>query len=285
MNATPSLRLEPFHSLGLVGEIYFTGATSKFSLARALARSKPLVGTAAEPEDITLTTSLRSALGGTIVIEATDGCYQLAAGQPYSLTTPIGGTTNGSVSFTETVDLTNQPFAAGTLRYANTLGPYPAGAVSGKKVAGPFTAPDPPFVSLDKKLTVTHPSGTKLTTMTAGGDLAAVPSEKMAEAAEAGNRSLAADLLFARIGDERWNSQPANGSWTLAPAAADGLYAGRASLAPLPIDSLVDHKHSQPQFPTKRSPGWREANRIVGVNAWDDVFCETDATWSPVELP
>lgn len=154
-----------------LGEIYFSGSTAQFQLARTSAKSKPLVPDAPQPQ-IVLTSAFLSTAGGEIVVQATDSCYSVVSGGNYVFDSPIGGTTNGTVAFSETIDPANSDFATAPTGVTNTVGPFSPGTVTGSATNN-FLATGS-FASLAKTIDVTHPAGPKLTTLTAGGAVSLV---------------------------------------------------------------------------------------------------------------
>jgi len=153
-----------------LGNLGFLGATLNFSYVTVTALSKPYLTGLTAP-DMSITASVRSTgSGGTVSIYATDGCFGITPGAPYTLVTPLGGTTVGSVSFSEAVDPLNTFLSTGAGNVRNELGPFTSRSFSGT-LSKPFnfTATD---VSLTKTLTVTHRSGRNLSTsFRAGGKL------------------------------------------------------------------------------------------------------------------
>ena len=159
------------------GEIYFTGVVGTFAMNQTTAQSAPLVGTASEPE-IRISSVDRSGAtsGGTLNIWATDGCFTVPTAASYTLNSPFGGVAGTTVQMAEAVDLTNDPFAAAagpssTLTAdATTLSTtYGPGAYSATNTAG-FTVSDPAaWMSLTKKITITHSSAYRQTSISAGG--------------------------------------------------------------------------------------------------------------------
>jgi hypothetical protein len=158
-----------------VGRIVWSGAVGSFSRIQIDAKSKPLTtGTMA---DISLVTNVTSALGGNVEIRASDMSYSLAAGT-YTLASPIAGTNNGSVWFTETVGLNNQAFTAVadpssvTSTSSNSSG---TAALTTRSLSWTgsrqVTFASPSSVSLSKSVKVQHTTGTKTTQLTAGGKL------------------------------------------------------------------------------------------------------------------
>ena len=148
------------------GQLSFSGSTAKFSFVKIVATSKPFLTLAGGP-DIQITASFRSSASGQIAVRATDGCYAVTAGSPYTMFSPIGGTTNGRVVFRETANGSNLPFA--TTGVTNNYTTPVAGSFSaGPNRSALFSAP---YVSLTKQLNVTHSKANQLTTLTAGGKL------------------------------------------------------------------------------------------------------------------
>jgi CshA-type fibril repeat protein len=148
------------------GQLSFSGSTAKFSFVKIVATSKPFLTLNGGP-DIQITASFRSSASGQIAVRATDGCYAVTAGSPYTMFSPIGGTTNGRVVFRETANGSNLPFA--TTGVTNNYTTPVAGSFSaGPNRSALFSAP---YVSLTKQLNVTHSKANQLTTLTAGGKL------------------------------------------------------------------------------------------------------------------
>lgn len=107
-----------------LGNLGFLGATLNFNYVTVTALSKPYLAGLTAP-DMSITASVRSTgNGGTINIYATDGCFAITPGANYTLVTPLGGTTVGSVSFSEAVDPLNTFLSTGTGNVRNELGPF-----------------------------------------------------------------------------------------------------------------------------------------------------------------
>jgi CshA-type fibril repeat protein len=158
-----------------VGRIGWTGAVGRFSRVQVDARSKPLTtGTMA---DISLVSSVTGSTGGNLEIRASDMSYSLAAGT-YTLTSPIAGTNNGTVWFTETVGLQNQPFTpvADPTAVSNTASnSSPGGGLTNRSLSWTgtrqITLDSPTLVSLSKSVKLVHSTSTRTTQTTAGGKL------------------------------------------------------------------------------------------------------------------
>jgi CshA-type fibril repeat protein len=155
----------------ILGNLGFLGATAKFGYITVTALSKPyLTGTTAP--DMSITSSFRSTgSGGTLNMYVTDGCFCIVPGSNYSLVTPFGGTTVGTVSFSETVDPLNSFLSTGTGNVSNSLGPFTKRSFSGTATKPfNFSTTD---ASLTKALNLKHGAGNNLSTsFRAGGKLA-----------------------------------------------------------------------------------------------------------------
>lgn len=153
-----------------LGEIYYSGAAGSFSMNRVTARSKPLIGFADEA-DITINAVDRSSKAGTLIIEATDGNFFMSTTGTHQLTSPVGGVAAGTLTFSETVDLSNNPFAEGSNvnGYSNQLGTYQKSGFSGQKTVTFSLDNNARPLSLSKRITMVHTAALQQTSVNAGG--------------------------------------------------------------------------------------------------------------------
>lgn len=152
------------------GKIYFSGSSPNFSLITINAASKPiLVGGFA---DISIKGTVRST-GRTgsrsIRVEAFDHNYNYAAGN-YALISPITGTTQGSLTFTESVSLNNSAYVSGPNATTNS-GAITSRTFSRTRNSLPFSHTAASQISLGKSIVVTHGTSTRTTIFDAGGKL------------------------------------------------------------------------------------------------------------------
>lgn len=137
---------------------------------KTTAKSEPQISIADEPE-ITLSTVNRSSKAGTLVIEATDGNFFMGTDGPHQLNSTIGGTSAGTITFSETVDFSNNPFARGSNvdGYANQFGPFQTGSYSDQKtLVFPLSTAARPL-SLTKSITMVHTAALQQSGANAGG--------------------------------------------------------------------------------------------------------------------
>jgi PEP-CTERM motif len=136
------------------GKITFDGSLTKFTTNVSTGLSKPkLIGA---PTIIDLNSVNISEAAGTLVIELSDTGFTDVTGY---LTSAIGGTTNGTVTYETFVDPDNgDPFAATLLAVSTTSDPFFS---TGSKVLIDLTGGDPYSVGI--RVTIEHGSGTKIT--------------------------------------------------------------------------------------------------------------------------
>ena len=165
-----------------VGQIVWTLTSASasrlpnFTRVQVDARSKPVqTGSFA---DIAITTTVSSTRAANIEIRASDMGFSFNAGN-YALVSPIGGTNNGQVFFSETVGLNNQAFTgmANPTSGANTVSnTSPGTGFSGvrsvswngsKNLSLGTTSP----LSLVKTVRVVHGTSSRTTQMSAGGKI------------------------------------------------------------------------------------------------------------------
>ena len=252
------------------GEVFFTGSIGlNFSSVKTTLKD---VGTARAP-DLSLSSSVLTRNGGgTLVIEGSLG-YRLDPGTQYTLTSPIGGTTHGTVNFSESLS----PNGA-----TNQLGPFSGPAFSGQATTS-FSTPSGACgvcMVLEKEVTVAHPRGTKLTTLGAGGTISAATAE-VCEVPDSRGLPSPADLVFADLGAGAWNST--RGFGLVASAADRGTLAEEARTAARPVDSQL------PTLPgTKQVAKAKAATRAVpaaevsapfDLRALDSLLSDLGAEW------
>lgn len=160
-----------------VGRIVWAGPVGGFSRVQVDARSKPvLTGTMA---DISLVTSVTSRAAANVEVRASDMSYLLNSGT-YTLASPISGTNNGNVRFSEAIGLSNEPLtvaadlanASSVFNTSNTQ--FPNGLTNRSLSwtgARTFTLSQAALLSLGKSVRVVHGSLTRTTQLTAGGKI------------------------------------------------------------------------------------------------------------------
>jgi hypothetical protein len=149
-----------------LGRIAWTGLTSKFSRIQVDARSKPVL--TAAMADITLIVNATSSAAGTVEVQAMDMGYNLASGN-WTLASPLGGINYGSVTFSETLGLSNQPFP--TSSSVRNASPAQTARTLNWSGSSSFTLGASTSVSLMKSVTIAHTRGSLTTQAQAGGKL------------------------------------------------------------------------------------------------------------------
>ncbi len=164
-----------------VGRIGWSGAVGRFTRIQVDAKSKPL--TSGTMADISLVSTATSTTGGNVEIRASDMGYSLAAGT-YTLTSPIAGTNNATLRFSETVGLLNQPFtaAADPTSVSNTSSnASPVGGLTNRSLSWngtrQITLGSATLVSLTKSVKLVHATSIRTTQTTAGGKLVETSQE------------------------------------------------------------------------------------------------------------
>lgn len=135
------------------GLIFYNGPVGVFTVNLTTGLSKPIIGDPYEAL-LDLNSVTVSGAAGTLDIWLTDTDFAVA-GQPRStrLVSAIGGTTAGTVSFKDSLDVGNSEFGTGG-PFSIDLGTFGPGAFSGTASMGVELGADP--FSLTKKLTVVH---------------------------------------------------------------------------------------------------------------------------------
>jgi hypothetical protein len=117
----------------LAGVVTFSGNIGNFIVNVTTGLSKPVIGQRLDLNSVQVTSG---AGGGTMTLQVTDTGFTLSPG---GLKLALGGTTDGSVSFSGAGDAGNAEFGAGP---GPALGPFGPGAFSGTVIAaGAGTAP------------------------------------------------------------------------------------------------------------------------------------------------
>ena len=165
-----------------VGQIVWTRTSDSaallpnFTRVQVDARSKPVqTGSFA---DIAITTTVSSTRAANIEIRASDMGFSFNAGN-YALVSPIGGTNNGQVFFSETVGLNNQAFTgmANPTSEANTVAnTSPGTGFSGTRSVSwngskNLSLGTTSLLSLVKTVRVVHGTSSRTTQMSAGGKI------------------------------------------------------------------------------------------------------------------
>jgi hypothetical protein len=163
------------------GAIVFVGSVGVWTTNVTTGLSKPVLGgpIPSVPSLDLNTVDVSSSAGGTLQIRLTDTGFTLplAVGAQARLVSTIGGTTQGTVTLTQTLDRGNNNFGTGTTAdpVSVTLGPFvptafssPAGGVS--IFAGPIVNP----FSLTELAVITH-TGAAMTSFDATSAVVPVP--------------------------------------------------------------------------------------------------------------
>jgi hypothetical protein len=165
-----------------VGQIVWSRTTASasflpnFTRVQVDARSKPVqTGTFA---DIAITTTVSSTRAANIEIRASDMGFSFNAGN-YALVSPIGGTNNGQVFFSETVGLDNQAFtdvADPTAVGSTASNASPGTGFSGLRSVSwsgtrNLSLDATTDVSLVKSVRIKHGTSSRTTQMSAGGKI------------------------------------------------------------------------------------------------------------------
>ena len=148
------------------GVVFFMGPVGGFNVNITTGLSKPAIGDLYEALLDLNSVNVSGARGGTLDIWLTDTDF-LVAGQPRStrLVSEIGGTTQGSVSFQQILDLDNYEFATGSGDFVYVdQGPF-TGAFS-STTSRPVDLGADPF-SLTEKVRITHTAGGQITSFDA----------------------------------------------------------------------------------------------------------------------
>ncbi len=165
-----------------VGQIVWSRTTASasflpnFTRVQVDARSKPVqTGTFA---DIAITTTVSSTSPANIEIRASDMGFSFNAGN-YALVSPIGGTNNGQVFFSETVGLNNQAFTG--VADPTAVGSTASNASPGTGFSGlrsvswsgtrNLSLNATTDVSLVKSVRIKHGTSSRTTQMSAGGKI------------------------------------------------------------------------------------------------------------------
>jgi hypothetical protein len=165
-----------------VGQIVWSRTTASasflpnFTRVQVDARSKPVqTGTFA---DIAITTTVSSTSPANIEIRASDMGFSFNAGN-YALVSPIGGTNNGQVFFSETVGLNNQAFTG--VADPTAVGSTASNASPGTGFSGlrsvswsgtnNLSLDATTDVSLVKSVRIKHATSSRTTQMSAGGKI------------------------------------------------------------------------------------------------------------------
>ena len=151
---------------GLLGQITWRGATASTRMVSVSGVSKPILSEGSPEMRIVLgILSLRPAH---IEVLVSDGCFELDGGRTYSVVSPIGGTTRGTVEFTEILDPQDLPFGTSPDAVSNYYRTPASGAFSNTE-SQTYTPASSLDASLTKSVAVTHYGGLGLTTLGAGG--------------------------------------------------------------------------------------------------------------------
>ena len=155
----------PGDSSPAVGAINYNGAvgTGVFVLNITTGISKPLIGSPSIARIDLNSINLSSVAAGTLDIILTDTDFVLPAGN-YTLSSAIGGTTDGTVTLNQFVDRDNGE-GSPDIPLVLTLGPYTPVAFSGT-TSGAIVLDGGPF-SLTEHVTIAHPAGGGLTSFDA----------------------------------------------------------------------------------------------------------------------
>jgi len=165
-----------------VGQIVWSRTTAdasflpNFTRVQVDARSKPVqTGSFA---DIAVTTTVSSTRPANIEIRASDMGFSFNAGN-YALVSPIGGTNNGQVFFSETVGLNNQAFTG--VADPTAVGSTASNASPGTGFSGlrsvswsgtnNLSLDTTTNVSLVKSVRIKHATSSRTTQMSAGGKI------------------------------------------------------------------------------------------------------------------
>ncbi|MFM8572557.1 MAG: Calx-beta domain-containing protein [Pirellula sp.] len=149
-----------------LGRIAWTGLTSNFSRIQVDAKSKPVL--TAAMADITLIVNATSSAAGTVEVQAMDMGYNLVSGN-WTLASPLGGINYGSVTFSETLGLSNEPFP--TSSSVRNASPAQTARTLNWSRSSSFTLGASTSVSLMKSVTIAHTRGSLTTQAQAGGKL------------------------------------------------------------------------------------------------------------------
>jgi hypothetical protein len=173
--ATPT-KAGPTNFLDLdptVGIISFNAAVGVFSTNISAGFSKPVIG-GPQVARIDLFSSHISGGAGQIQIQLTDTDFSLPVPpNPYTLRSSIGGTTDGTISIDQFVDLNNNEFGIGPpvpiIPLVLSMGPFGPGAFSGT-LSGNINIVNP--FSITEEVLVTHTGATQITTFDADSSVA-----------------------------------------------------------------------------------------------------------------
>lgn len=213
------------------GAITYVGPVgTNWIISADTARTKPGLGTATEPE-ITLGTSSRSLLAGTLTIEFSDDGFGPSRGNAtVTFGGTIGGNTNSTFTNTTLVNDANVLFGGALL---TNLGPYmrPAGvsiyAFNGTATAALNRAGN---YSLTQRMVIVHTSGG-----TSGADSAL--------------RFIPTAPTLGKIGNFVWNDLNANGVQDPLEPGIDGVTVVLTDGAGTPITSTVTGLNGAYEFP------------------------------------
>jgi hypothetical protein len=164
----PSTMLDGFAG---AGTILFAGSVGSFSVVVTTGNSKPVLGS---PSVGVIDLNAVVIGQGTLVLTLTDTDFLLSDQPgPYGMTANIGGTTNGMLSYSQTLDKSNNEFAIGPPAPDTVVlsgGPFPPGAFSDSK-STQLTLGSGPF-SLTQSVTVIHSSPTSISSFDIEGTVA-----------------------------------------------------------------------------------------------------------------
>ena len=140
----------------VAGAVTFVGQVGVFDINVSTGITKPANGSPTAP-DIDLNSANSSDSAGTLTVRFSETDFQGVG--PQRLGTNVGGTTQGSVSFSVDIDSGNNLFGS-TQQIAN-IGPFGSGAFSGTdsdtfNLIGPY--------SITQTATITHPDSKDKTT-------------------------------------------------------------------------------------------------------------------------
>lgn len=152
-----------YSGAGVVG---YSGLLGDFVVNVAVGTSKPHIGGPNQAR-LDLLGMHVSGAAGSLEVMLTDTDF-VVLGQPHpaTLMSEIGGTTDGTVYFTQILDLTNNEFAAGSSSFVEVnQGPFSGGPFSGTASMGVDLGPG--AFSLTEKVTVTHSGAGQITSFDA----------------------------------------------------------------------------------------------------------------------